>query len=141
VASKQTRNEPGLANLQRLRKNFHTIKPFLEMDGEWTVVDADVPDGRESDGLALLHRAGAIEDVGKHSYSRDGAGGRTVNVWVWDERYKERLQEYQDGLDVLPCGHHWHVCNPPDVAGYSCRHCPPDDKPEYTRDEIEEYRP
>jgi len=125
-----------------LRNNIARIKPLLDLEGEWTVRDAE---GDVRDVIVLLKKEGAIEHVSRDVFNvkvhpdDPSQGSDIVNRWRWKPAHKRYLKQVAEDVTTFPCGHRAHICNPREVDGFSCRKCLDDgDTPEYSREQLEE---
>jgi len=126
----------------RLRNNIARIKPLLDLEGEWTVRDAE---GNVRETLIFLKKEDAIEKVGKDVFNvkiHEGDPSQGSDIlcrWRWNRPHKKYCKQVAEDVTTFPCGHRAHICNPREVDGFSCRKCLDDgDSPEYSREQLGE---
>lgn len=135
----------GLDEGQRkvLANRIREIAPVLEQDGRFTIRDIDGADDPRT-VMLILKRNGAIKCHGKTKVRRAYESRNTekvdfINEWEWVDDAKEWLQTYLSEMDTLPCDHRAHICNRPEVDGFSCQYCIDEGEyPEYSRELVAE---
>jgi hypothetical protein len=137
-AAKDTRLKPSQRDI--LVNRLDDIAPLLDLESPFTINDTE-RDVR--DAIMLLKQNGAIESVAKEqrNYEYDGQDNQvtnSINVWRWHEGTKDWLQQTLADRDELPCGHKVHIFNPKGVDGLSCKYCPEDSKPEYSKEQVKQ---
>jgi len=129
----------------RLRNRAAQFEPLLELEGTWTVRDAEGDRQDLRDAVTILKKEGCIERVGIAHFNKrvnpeqPSQGSDRVNKWRWNGPHKRFLKEVTEERDTMPdCNHRVHIYNAREVDGFSCRKCIENgDYPEYSRETIE----
>jgi hypothetical protein len=114
---------------ESLTAKINELAPYLTLSGTWY---GDAVDANEDRLIRVLQEKSAIIKVEGHHTNE------VRNKYQWKEGVKERLKEYYQSMDTLPCGHRSHIFNTED--GLSCKYCKQinDEEPIYTKETVKE---
>jgi len=89
---------------------------LLHYEGEWSL-DREELDAKEDRYICRkLMFVGAVKVVNRRTDE--------YNKYRWKEGVRERLIEYLESLETLPCGHRLHIKHTEN--GYDCKYCDED---------------
>lgn len=133
-------SELSQGDIAALKSDMERVRPLLELEGEWMITD--IPEDewpytvRQLCGLCQrMVEMGALTIVSRDYYNDI----RSIrNTYRWNQDAKERLQDYLNHRPTLPCGHAYHIVHREDGDGYTCKYCPDDKKPVYSRETLKE---
>jgi len=108
-----------------LKRNIHKFEHLLDFDGEWTLGRDECDAEADRYVVRKLTLNGALKVVSKNPAD--------YHKYEWRQDAQERLQEYRESLDTLPCGHRVHIVHK-DNGTYGCKYC--NEEREYSRDFI-----
>jgi len=123
-------SEINLGDWESLTSNINEIAPYLTLSGVWEGDDVDADEDRV---MRVLQEKSAVVKVSGHN-------SNTVrNEYRWKESVKERLIDYHNQMDKLPCGHRSHIYNIDD-DGFGCKYCEEIDgeSPTYSKETVKE---
>lgn len=117
--------EVPVSNLHDLRGVIHELQPLLEYDEAFVLKNTPCGGDQESNRqirgpLARAITVGALERIEKK---------RTDGSWRWEYRWvpeaRDRLLDYIDDMDTLPCGCRCHLPDSRDDPDgrVSCNYC------------------
>jgi len=108
-------------SIERLTRIVDDIEPVLNQE---TFLTRELP-GEKHERKATVSRlkvCGAIEST-EIKYLEKPNHGSYINVWRWVQ-HRERLIEYLEDRDELPCGCRSHIPAETDDEGrYPCKFC------------------
>lgn len=122
-------SECSKGEILRLKHRLDVFVDLLDVGGKFTVRSDHI----DPDAIRSLQQCNALRRVGEKTVDN---GSHYVGIFRWDEDIRQELQDYRDRRDELPCGHKSHIYNPRDRGGYTCKFCPDDDKPIYTKSTV-----
>jgi len=143
--SKQTTQSMTVGAFTSLRYRIVELAPLFEVEygGRFTVRDIDGVGNRKiSQVLKHARSHGAVRVVDTKRYERTDKSktkSRPLNVWQWDADVRQRLEEYWEDSNKLPCGHKAHIYNDRANEQLGCRYCAEEDThPEYSQELVKE---
>jgi len=118
--SKSDRYDPlASGKMSALRNRIDDIEPYLY---EQRFVSKEIDDG-DRHTPRYLKRQGAIFVVDTIYRENSKGKQRAHNLYEWVEPVRQKLIDYYENRDVLPCGHRPHIWNAPAFDGLMCQVC------------------
>lgn len=124
-------------SVQLLIKNADQLRPLFNHK-RFTINDLDPDDfdtKRPADYIRMLKEGNAIEKVDEKEITGSRGKSRLIGVWEWNEGLWNRMMDYYDNRNELPCGCRVQFQNERGVDGYSCKAC----GAVYSREVIEQF--
>jgi hypothetical protein len=101
--------------MRKLKTSIHKYEEILEEDGIIEASDFECSFRQPQ----WLKKYGAL----KVHEKVDNDNGSYYVRYKWRPKVRERLLEYREKMNKLPCGHRWHIYNPPNSELMGCKHC------------------
>jgi len=110
----------GVVRTQKVMRNrIGEIRPFLDLEEPFTVLDVDNHPTRPHDTTKQLHELDVIRKVGTTL-----ANGHNIGKWEWDEEEKAELEAWIDEQETYPdCPHRVTIHNPEWADELACKVC------------------
>jgi len=108
---------------QRAKRIVHKVTEVL-YEETFTVEDLDGDYEKTQSRLMMLNRSNAVTIIGEDKVKRGHNRHKYINIYAWNPDVQDRLQDYHEELDELPCSCRPHVPPETDENGlYICKHC------------------
>lgn len=137
----KTRKRTADGSIATLKNMIHQIEPLFTFDAGETFTHRDL-DGNHQQLLNSCTDHGALHVIGTERYQReDMTKKRKLNKYQWDPRIRQKLLEYRERMNKLPCGHRAHLWNSREVpeGKLSCKVCAENgDYPEFDKEVVRE---
>jgi len=118
--------------LRNIYEDWTAVMDVLIDADEFCSVDLDCEKHAYRSVIKKLQAIGAVRRVGQRRQEYKNCSN-LVYEWAWEPAVVEKLREYVEDRDQLPCGHRAHVHHHDD--GYGCQYC--DEQRDFTRETVE----